>query len=109
MNMTCLPVFGTYYVFLLAMFLHHTTFLCIPHQSPLMRQARGWLPVRRPTRLKSAVSAGPHDPQEPARLDEDSERSSIFDYRSSPHHHRRCLLLLGSLICGCMLHMVSTL
>ena len=29
-NMTRFPVFGTYYVFLLTMFLHQTTFLVYP-------------------------------------------------------------------------------
>ena len=40
--------------------------------------------MRRTTLLKSAVSSSPHDSQETARLDEDSERSSIVDYRISP-------------------------
>ena len=34
--------------------------------------------------LKNASSASLHDSQETARLDEDSERSSIVDYRISP-------------------------
>ena len=34
--------------------------------------------------LKNAASASPHDTQETARIDEDSERSSIVDYRISP-------------------------
>ena len=29
---------------------------CIPHQSLMMRQSPQWVTVRRPTRLKSAVS-----------------------------------------------------
>ena len=57
---------------------------CIPRQSLMMRQSPEWVTVRRPTRLKSAVSSSPHDSQETARLDEDSERSSIVDYRISP-------------------------
>ena len=34
--------------------------------------------------LKNAASAFRHDSQEIARLDEDSERSSVVDYRISP-------------------------
>ena len=66
------------------MFVHQTNVLCIPRQSLMMRQSPGWVTVRRPTRLKSAVSASPHDSQETARLDEDSERSSVVDDRISP-------------------------
>ena len=57
---------------------------CIPRQSLMMRQSPEWVTVRRPTRLKSAVSSSPHDSQEIARLDEDSECSFIVDYRISP-------------------------
>ena len=57
---------------------------CIPCQSLMMRQSPEWVTVRRPTRLKSAVSSSPHDSQETTRLDEDSQRSSIVDYRISP-------------------------
>ena len=34
--------------------------------------------------LKNAASASRHDSQGTARLDEDSERSSVVDYRISP-------------------------
>ena len=57
---------------------------CIPRQSLMMRQSPRWVTVRRPTRLKSAVSSSPHDSQETARVDEDSERSSVVDYSISP-------------------------
>ena len=40
--------------------------------------------MRRATLIKSAVSSSPHDSQETSRLDEDSERSYIVDYRISP-------------------------
>ena len=59
-------------------------FLCIPHQSLMMRQSGQWTTVIKDPRLKSAVSSSPHDSQETARLDEDSERSSIVDYCISP-------------------------
>ena len=55
-------------------------FLCIPHQSLMTRQAgKGTTP-----HLKNVASASPHDSQETTRPDEDSERSSIVDYRISP-------------------------
>ena len=55
-------------------------FLCIPHQSLMTRQAdKGTTP-----HLKNAALASRHDSQETARLDEDSERSSVVDYRISP-------------------------
>ena len=59
-------------------------FLCIPHQSLMMRQSGKWTTMRKYPHLKIAVSASPHDSQETARLDEDSECSSTVDYRISP-------------------------
>ena len=56
---------------------------CIPRQSLMMRQSPEWV-TRRHTRLKSAVSSSPHDSQETARLNEDSQRSSLVDDRNSP-------------------------
>ena len=50
----------------------------------MMRQSRQWVTVRKYPYLKIAASASPDDSQETARLDEDSERSSIVDYRISP-------------------------
>ena len=55
-------------------------FLCIPHQSLMMRQSGKW----NTPDLKNAVSASRHDSQETARLDEDSECNSVVDYRISP-------------------------
>ena len=55
-------------------------FLCIPHQSLMMRQSR----KRNTPHLKNVASASRHDSQETTRLDEDSERSSVVDYRISP-------------------------
>ena len=54
-------------------------FLCIPHQSLMMRKSGKWI-----THLKNGASASRHDSQETARLDEDSECSSVVDYRNSP-------------------------
>ena len=59
-------------------------FLCIPHQSLMMRQSGQWTTVSKDTHLKNAASASPHDSQETTRLDEDSECSSVVDYSISP-------------------------
>ena len=59
-------------------------FLCIPHQSLMMRQSGQWTTVSKDPHLKNAAPASRHDSQETARLDEDSERSSVVDYRISP-------------------------
>ena len=56
-------------------------FLCIPHQSLMMRQSGQWTTVIKDPHLKNAASASPHDSQETARLDEDSGHSSVVDYR----------------------------
>ena len=57
---------------------------CIPRQSLMMRQSPGWVTVRPHTCLKSAVSSSPHDSQETASLNEDIERSSVPEDRTSP-------------------------
>ena len=59
-------------------------FLCIPHQSLMMRQSGQWTTARKDPHLKNAASASPHDSQETTRLDADSERSSIVDDHISP-------------------------
>ena len=66
------------------MFLHQLMFLCIPHQSLMMRQSGQWTTVIKDPHLKNAASASRHDSQETEMLDEDSERSSVVDYRISP-------------------------
>ena len=64
-------------------------FLCIPHQSLMMRRAcKGTTP-----HLKNAASASRHDSQETEMLDEDSERSSVVDYIISPTLASRVLAL----------------
>ena len=50
----------------------------------MMRQSSLWVSVRPATLTKSAASSSPHDSQETARLDEDSQRSSVVDDRISP-------------------------
>ena len=59
-------------------------FLCIPQQSLMMRQSGQWTTVSKDPHLKNAEAASRHDSQETARLDEDSERSSVVDYSISP-------------------------
>ena len=75
---------------------------CIPRQSLMMRQSPGLVPVRRPTRLKSAVSSSPHDSQETARLNEYSQRSSLVDDRNSPTPPSHVLALTSQ--CDMWLH-----
>ena len=50
----------------------------------MTRHSTEWVIVRRATRLKSVVSSSPHDSQETARLNEDSQSSSLVDHRNSP-------------------------
>ena len=50
----------------------------------MMRQSGQWTTVSKDPHLKNAVSAARHDSQETTRLDEDSECSSVVDYRISP-------------------------
>ena len=76
--------------------------LCIPRQSLMMRQSPQWVTVRRPTCLKSAVSSSPHDSQETARLNEDSQRSSLVDHRNSPTPQSQVLALTWQ--CDMWLH-----
>ena len=59
-------------------------FLCIPHQSLMMRQSGKWITVSKDPHLKNAASASRLDSQETETLDEDSERSSVVDYSISP-------------------------
>ena len=75
---------------------------CILHQSLMMRQSPGWVTVRRHTRLKSAVSSSPHDSQETASLNEDIERSSVPEDRTSPTPPSRVLALTSR--CDMWLH-----
>ena len=59
-------------------------FLCIHHQSLVMRQLGQWTTVSKDPHLKNVASASPHDYPETARLDEDSECSSVLDYSIYP-------------------------
>ena len=75
----------------------------------MMRQSPLWVTVRRHARLKSAVSSSPHDSQETARLNEDSQRSTLVDDRNSPTPPSQVLALTWQRDMWFMLHMVSTL
>ena len=68
-------------------------FLCIPHQSLMMRQSGEWSTLSKDPHLKNAASASRHDSQETTRLDEDSEHSSVVDDRISPTPASRVLSL----------------
>jgi hypothetical protein len=50
----------------------------------MMRQSGQWVSLRHATLLKCALSSSPPDSQETARLDEDSQCSSVVDDRISP-------------------------
>ena len=71
---------------------------CIPHQSLMMWQSGKWITPH----LKNAASASRHDSQETARLDEDSQRSSLVDHRNSPTPPSQVLALTSR--CHMWLH-----
>ena len=52
--------------------------------SLMMRQSRAWVNMRRNTLIKNEISSSPHDSQETASLNEDIERSSVPEDRTSP-------------------------
>ena len=75
---------------------------CIPRQSLMMRQSRPWVSMRRTTIIKSAVSSSPHDSQETTSLNEDIERSSVPEDRTSPTPPSQVLALTSQ--CDMWLH-----
>ena len=68
----------------------------------MMRQSRPWVSMRRATFIKNAVSSSPHDSQETASLNEDIERSSVLEDRTSPTPPSQVLAL--TLQCDMWLH-----
>ena len=50
----------------------------------MMRQSRAWVNMRRNTLIKNLISSSPCDSQETASLNEDIERSSVPEDRTSP-------------------------
>ena len=146
--MTCLPIFGTYYVFLLitsnyfscvslinapnllncislaytlymwiwhaflflvhttsayhTMFLHQTTVLVYPASIAYDETVTRVVNMRRNTLIKNAISSSPHDSQETASLNEDIERSSVPEDRTSPTPPSQVLALTSQ--CDMWLH-----
>ena len=68
----------------------------------MTRQSPQWVTMRRATHLKCAVSSSPHDSQETASLNEDSQRSSLVDDRNSPTPPSQVLALTSQ--CDMWLH-----
>ena len=68
----------------------------------MMRQSRPWVSMRRATLIKSAVSSSPHDSQKTASLNEDIERSSVLEDRTSPTPPSQVLALTSQ--CDMWLH-----
>jgi hypothetical protein len=66
-------------------------FICIPRQSLMMRQSSPWVSVRLDEECSSSI---PCDSQEIARLDEDSQCSSLVDDRISPAPPAQVLALI---------------
>ena len=58
--------------------------------------------MRRATLIKNAVSSSPHDSQETAGLNEDIERSSVLEDRTSPTPPTQVLALTSQ--CDMWLH-----
>ena len=68
----------------------------------MMRQSHPWVSMRCATLIKSAVSSSPHDYQEIASLNEDIERSSVPEDRTSPTPPSQVLALTSQ--CDMWLH-----
>ena len=82
------------------MFLHQTTVLVyhasIAYDETVTRD------MRRNTLIKNAISSSPHDSQETASLNEDIERSSVLEDRTSPTPPSQVLALTSQ--CDMWLH-----
>ena len=68
----------------------------------MMRHSHSWVSMRRATLIRSEVSSSPHDSQEIASLNEDIERSSVPEDRTSPTPPSRVLALTSQ--CDIWLH-----
>jgi hypothetical protein len=68
----------------------------------MKRQSHPFVSLRQATLLKSTMSSSPHDSQETARLDEDSQCSSVVDERISPTPPSQVLALTWQ--CDMWLH-----
>ena len=67
-----------------------------------MRRSRVWVNMRHNTLVKNAISSSPHDSQETASLNEDIERSSVLEDRTSPTPPSQVLALTSQ--CDMWLH-----
>ena len=72
------------------------------HLSLMMRQSCTWVNMRCNTLIKNAISSSPHDSQETANLNEDIERSSVPEDRTSPTPPSQVLALTSQ--CDMWLH-----
>ena len=68
----------------------------------MMRQSRAWVNTRRNSIIKNEISSSPHDSQETASLNEDIERSSVPEDRTSPTPPSQVLALTSQ--CDMWLH-----
>ena len=68
----------------------------------MIRQSRPWVSMRRATLIKNAVSPSPRDSQETASLNEDIERSSVPEDRTSPTPPSQVLAITSQ--CDMWLH-----
>ena len=68
----------------------------------MMRQSRPWVNMRPATLIKNAISPSPHDFQETTSLNEDIERSSVLEDRTSPTPPSQVLALTSQ--CDMWLH-----
>ena len=101
--MTCLPVFDTYYICLLTMFVHQTNALLYPSSITYDETVTRVGYCETPYSFKEcSVIPPPHDSQETARLNEDSQRSSLVDHRNSPTPPSQVLALTWQ--CDMWLH-----
>ena len=68
----------------------------------MMRQSHVWVNMRHNTLIKNAISSSPHDSQETTSLNEDIERSSVPEDRTSPTPPSQ--VLAPTLQCDLWLH-----
>ena len=84
------------------MFVHQTNALLYPSSITYDETVTRVGYCETPYRLKSVVSSSPHDSQETARLNEDSQRSSLVDHCNSPTPPSQVLALTWQ--CDMWLH-----
>ena len=100
--MTCLPIFDTYYICLLTMFVHQTNALLYPSSITYDETVTPVGYCETTYSFKECSVTSPHDSQETARLNEDSQRSSLVDDGNSPTPPSQVLALTSQ--CDMWLH-----